>query len=63
MGQEIIKSAKEIIMKGQKAKLLGDVKDGSDPTLMTELAMHYKVLQAQVQSLESKIELVLRKLN
>ena len=63
MGRDIIASAKSIIISQQiqepKCVVIGD----NESSVMQDVTQHYKALQAQVQSLEAKIELILRKLN
>jgi len=63
MGRDIIVSAKDIIIdqqnKEQKCEVVGDCENNA----MKNVTKHYKALQAQVKSLEDKIELILRKLN
>ena len=62
MGQDIVASAKDIIVTQQKEKSGLDV-TGHERGVIKDVTQHYKALQAQVQSLEDKLELILRKLN
>ena len=61
MGRDIIAAAKDIIVSQQntvqKCAVIGD------NSVMEDVTIYYKGLQAQVQSLEEKIELIRRKLN
>jgi len=62
MGQDIVASAKDIIVTQQKEKSGWDL-TGHEKSVIKDVTQHYKALQAQVQSLEDKLELILRKLN
>ena len=53
MGQDIISAAKNILIKQQKVNMGEDHED---------MKLQYKVLQTQVQSLEQKIDILLKKL-
>ena len=57
MGQDIITAAKDIIIQRENQRNDEDFYNESD------IRIHYKNLQSQVKSLESKIELILKKLN
>ena len=57
MGQDIIAAAKDIIIQRENQRNDEDFYNESD------IRIHYKNLQSQVKSLESKIELILKKLN
>ena len=56
MGRDIISAAKDVIVQQQKVRL----SDGGDEA--EDVKAQYKALQLQVQSLEHKLELVLKKL-
>ena len=57
MGQDIITAAKDIIIQRENQR------NDEDFYNETDIRIHYKNLQSQVKSLESKIELILKKLN
>ena len=57
MGQDIITAAKDIIIQRENQR------NDDDFYNETDIRIHYKNLQSQVKSLESKIELILKKLN
>ena len=63
MGRDIITSAKDIIISQQNTEQKCVVIGDNENSVMKDVTIHYKALQAQVQSLEEKIELILRKLN
>jgi len=57
MGQDIIAAAKDILIQQENQR------NDDDFHNETDIRKHYKDLQSQVKSLESKIELILKKLN
>ena len=63
MGRDIIASAKDIIVSQQNTERKCVVIGDNENIVMKDVTIHYKALQAQVHSLEEKIELILRKLN
>ena len=63
MGRDIIASVKDIIVSQQNTERKCVVIGDNENIVMKDVTIHYKALQAQVQSLEEKIELILRKLN
>lgn len=56
MGRDIISAAKDVVVQQQKARLC----DGAGEA--EGVRAQYKALQLQVQALEHKLELVLKKL-
>ena len=56
MGRDIISAAKDVVVQQQKARLCDGAGEAEGVTAQ------YKALQLQVQSLEHKLELVLKKL-
>merc|ERR1719483_643583 len=63
MGRDIIASAKSIIISQQIKEPTCVVSGDNESSVIKDVTQHYKALQAQVQSLEEKIELILRKLS
>merc|ERR1719477_157616 len=58
IGRDIITSAKNIIVSQQNKEATCD-----ENSVIKDVTQHYKTLQAQVKTLEEKIELILKKLN
>ena len=56
MGRDIISAAKDVVVQQQKARLCEGAGEAEGVTAQ------YKALQLQVQALEHKLELVLKKL-
>ena len=57
MGRDIVAAAKDIIIQQENKR-----NDSDNSYIDTDIRIHYKALQSQVKSLESKIELILTKL-
>ena len=57
MGRDIVAAAKDIIIQQENKR-----NDSDNSSIDTDIRIHYKALQSQVKSLESKIELILTKL-